>query len=496
MPSLYIPSPAKKSYINIPMLMRVVGYLLTIEAIFMLLPLLASIIYREHAFWGILISVAITGSCGCLMTLLKPKSRDMGKRDAIILTGFTWIVLSLFGMLPFLLCGTHINVIDAFFETMSGFTTTGASVLPSLRAIPKSILLWRCLTQWFGGLGIILFTLAVVPMLNTAGGMQLFNAEVTGITHDKLRPRVSYTAKGLLGVYILLTGLLIVLLSLSEMDPYDAICYGLSTMSTGGFATNDISISVYNSVYIKSVILIFMFLGGVNFTLIYNAARGQVKPLWRNDALRWYLRITLFGALAFSVSFWLQGTAHTFEQLTLDPLLQSISVLSSTGITAPNLHQWGSIPVLILLALMFIGGCAGSTSGGMKIDRLIILVKFIKNEFYKMVHPGTITTVTVNGKGTTTAIVQKVLAFLLMYGVVLVGGGVVVTLLGVPLKDSLFMSLQSLSNVSLESNIPGANWTFAMLPDAAKLIMSFIMLTGRLELFTILILLTPTFWKR
>ena len=280
-----------KSYINVRMLLRVIGWLLMIEALFMLVPCVTGLIYGENSVMQFLVCMGITAGCGMAMVSLKPKSREMGKREAILLTGLTWVILSMFGMLPFLICGTHLSVTDAFFETMSGFTTTGASVLNSLEGVPHSILLWRCVVQWVGGLGIILFTLAVVPMLNYQGGMQLFNAEVTGITHDKLRPRVSYTAQGLWFVYICLTTLLIILLSFSEMSLFDAICYGLSTMSTGGFSNSDMSLTELDNLYIKIILLIFMFLGGVNFALIYKAARGDVKSAMRNDVLKWYLAI-------------------------------------------------------------------------------------------------------------------------------------------------------------------------------------------------------------
>ena len=236
-----------RSYINLPMLLRVIGYLLVIEAVFMLVPCIFALWYKENAFADFLICAGITGASGGAMMLLRPRYKDMGKREAILLTGMTWVILSLFGMLPFLLTGTHMSVADAFFETMSGFTTTGASVLNTLEGVPNSILAWRCVVQWVGGLGIILFTLAVVPMLNYAGGMQLFNAEVTGITHDKLRPRVSFTAKGLWGIYIFLTALLIIFLSFSKMNFFEAFCHGLSTMSTGGFSTNDMSIALWDS---------------------------------------------------------------------------------------------------------------------------------------------------------------------------------------------------------------------------------------------------------
>ena len=252
-----------KAYINLPMILRVVGLLLVIEAAFMVIPCLTALYVEEESVWPFLICLGITGGCGALMTLLRPKSRDMGKREAILLTGFTWVVLSLFGMLPFMFYGTHLSITDAFFETMSGFTTTGASVLNTLVDVPKSILLWRCIIQWIGGLGIILFTLAVVPMLNYSGGMQLFNAEVTGITHDKLRPQVSYTAKGLWGVYAIFTGIFFTTcacalksfdrLEISTESSISAPSADNASISTSGSATTSGSAAVGSSATGSSV---------------------------------------------------------------------------------------------------------------------------------------------------------------------------------------------------------------------------------------------------
>ncbi|MDE5869600.1 MAG: TrkH family potassium uptake protein, partial [Muribaculaceae bacterium] len=219
-------------------------------------------------------------------------------------------------------------------------------VLNSLNDVPQSIIVWRCVIQWVGGLGIILFTLAVVPMLNYQGGMQLFNAEVTGITHDKLRPRVSFTAKGLWGVYIVLTVLLIILLSFSKMEFFDAFCYGLSTMSTGGFSTSDMSLDHYDSNYIKIVMSIFMFIGGVNFALIYNLVMKKSLKIWKNDAFRWYVYIILICYALFCINVTVQGLVLEPADLTIDPLFQAISILSSTGITEPDFDDWGSIYTL------------------------------------------------------------------------------------------------------------------------------------------------------
>lgn len=486
----------KKSYINVKMLLRVIGWLLMIESAFMIIPAIVAFFYDEGDTFEFLVCTGVTVACGMGMVCLKPGSREMGKREAVVLTGMTWVILSLFGMLPFLTCGTHLNVTDAFFETMSGFTTTGASVLNTLEGVPHSILLWRCIVQWIGGLGIILFTLAVVPMLNYQGGMQLFNAEVTGITHDKLRPRVSFTAQSLWLVYIALTTLLIVLLAVSDMNVFDAVCYGLSTMSTGGFSTSDVSVTELGSTYIKTVLMIFMFLGGVNFSLIYKMVCGNFKSVFKNDVLRWYLLIIAMCYVALTVNVWIMGLAHTFEDFFIDPLFQAVSILTSTGLTEPDFADWGPVAVVVLIIMMMMGACAGSTSGGAKIDRFLVLFRFIRNEFYKIMHPNAVTTVCINGKGTPSAVVNKTLAFLFVYVMVIIAGGTLLVLMGLPLKDSFFVALSAISNTGLGTDITGIGGNFALIPSAGKWLLSFIMLVGRLELFTILLLFFPSFWKK
>lgn len=485
-----------KAYINIKMLLRVIGWLLLIESGFMVIPVIVSCIYGENEAIPFFLAVCITTTFGVAMTSLRPSSREMAKREAILLTGLTWVILSLFGMLPFLLCQTHLSITDAFFETMSGFTTTGASVLSELENVPRSILLWRCIVQWIGGMGIILFTLAVVPMLNYQGGMQLFNAEVTGITHDKLRPRVSSTAKGLWMVYICLTTILVILLSLSEMDFFDALCHGLSTMSTGGFSTKDMSIGAWDSIYIKTVVMIFMFLGGVNIALLYKAATGRFREILHNEVLRWYIAIIGVSYVVLVINILARGLAHNVVDLTIDPLFQAVSILSSTGLTEPDFGDWGPISVVLLVVMMFMGACAGSTSGGAKIDRFIVLFKFLKNEFYKVMHPNAVTTVCVNRKGTSYVIVQKVLAFLFLYVIVIFAGAIILVICGLPLRDSFFCCLSAISNTGLGTDITGVDGNYALIPDMAKWTLSFIMLTGRLELYTVLLIFIPSFWRR
>lgn len=478
------------------MLLRVIGWLLVIEAFFMLAPTIVGFVYGEHSGLKFLICMGITIGAGVGMVSLKPKSKEMGKREAIMLTGLTWVILSAFGMLPFLFCGTHMSVTDAFFETMSGFTTTGASVLESLTDVPHSILLWRCVVQWIGGLGIILFTLAVLPMLNYSGGMQLFNAEVTGITHDKLRPRVSFTAQSLWGVYLVLTVICIVLLSFSELSLFDAICYGLSTISTGGFATQDDSISDLGNLYIKIVLIVFMFMGGVNFSLLYKLVTGKIKEFFRNEVIRWYIILIILFAVILAINVLATGLMENIEDVTIDPLFQTVSLFSSTGLVEPDFYDWGALPVVLLVIMMLMGACAGSTSGGAKIDRFVVLFKFIKNEFHKLMRPNAITTVTLNGKGTPSPILMKTLAFLFLYIFVIIIGGTFLVIIGLPLRDGFFVALSAVSNTGLGTDITGINGNFALIPDVGKWFVSLLMLVGRLELFTILILFFPSFWRK
>ena len=478
------------------MLFRVIGWLLLVEAGIMVLPTICGLVYKEGNTVNFLISMIITAIAGFCLMSLRPSSRDMGKREAILLTGLTWVILSLFGMIPFMLCNTRLDITDAFFETMSGFITTGATVLDSLEGVPHSLLLWRCIVQWIGGLGIILFTLAIVPMLNYQGGMQLFNAEVTGITHDKLRPRISYTAKGLWMVYAVLTLLAIILLVVSKMNLFDAICYGLSTMSTGGFSSRDLTLEEWDSLYIKIIFTVFMFLGGVNFTLLYRGVHGNLRAVWKNEILRIYIGTVLAFYLILTVNVTVRGLATDIDDVTIDPLFQAVSILSSTGLTEPDYYDWGPIAYIVLIVMMIMGACAGSTSGGAKLDRFVVLYKFLKNEFYRMMHPNAIRTVSINGKGTSSAILQKTLAFLFLYIVVILCGGVALIMIGLPIGDSFFCTLSAVSNTGLGTDITGIQGNYALVPDMAKWVLCFLMLTGRLELFTVLLIFTPSFWKK
>ena len=484
--------------VNFPVLLRVMGLLLIIEASFLLVPLGTCLAYGESDWKAFLISFGITLVSGCVMTFaIHPSSPSMGKREGFLLTAMVWVFFSTFGMLPFILMNERpLSVSDAFFEAMSGFTTTGASIMSSISHLSHGAIIWRSLMQWIGGMGIILFTLAVIPMLNHSGGMQMFNAEVTGITHDKLRPRISQTAKSLWLIYFSLTAVLFGLLYVGPMEGFDSVCYAFSIMSTGGFATSDEGLHLWRSDYIEAVTTFFMFIGGVSFTLIYRAVHRDFRSVWHNDVFRTYIGIVALCYVLFTVNILMRGEYTGLKSVTLDPLFQIVSMISSTGFEIPQFASWGTFAISLVLVLMFFGACAGSTSGGAKIDRLVIMLKNCRNEIERCIHPNNILTVRLNGKVIPHETVSKVVAFLSIYVLVILVGGILLTAMGLPLIDAFFSAFTCISNTGLSAGVTGYGSTFSIVPDAGKWLLALIMLIGRLELFTVLLLFTPAFWRK
>ncbi|MCF0213282.1 MAG: TrkH family potassium uptake protein [Muribaculaceae bacterium] len=483
--------------VNTKAIIRMIGYLIMIEGFFMLWPMVASLLWDEPD-WQVFAWVA----GGCIVggfsvaTFVKPREKDMGKRDGFLMTSMVWVAFAVFGMIPFLFCDTPLSLSDAFFEAMSGFTTTGASVMNSVSHLSHGIMLWRAEMNWIGGMGIILFTLAVTPMFNQSSSTQLFNAEVTGITHEKLRPRVSATALGMWGVYGSLTLILFGLLWLGPMDLFDSICYAFSTISTGGFSTHDGSITVFNSLYIDVVIMVFMFLGGINFALIYKGSHGNFKALFKNDVFRTFCRLILIIYVVFVIAIVFSNRFNGLRSVTIDPLFMVISTITSTGLTVADFENWGPLCISLLFVMMFFGACAGSTSGGAKLDRIIVLYKSLRNEVYRLIHPNSIMTVRINDKVYSESIVSKVIAFLCLYVFVIVSGGIILTAMGVPVMDAFFSAFSCIGNTGLGAGITGYGGGYDLLPDAAKWVLAFIMLIGRLEIFTVLIILTRGFWSK
>lgn len=483
--------------VNLLLVLRVIGWLLMIESVFMVAPLITAFVTHGPDRLAFIITISVTLASGAALTFLLPKTRfDMSKRDGFLLTSLVWVFFSIFGMLPFIMDPMGMDISDAFFETMSGFTTTGASVIPADCELPCGVLVWRSLMQWIGGMGIIIFTLAVLPMLNFSGGVQMFNAEVTGITHDKLRPRVSQTAKGLWSIYVVLTTVLLVLFWVGPLNFFESLCQAFSIMSTGGYIPPSMDLARYDSLYVYIVAIIFMFLGGMNFGLIFSLVTGNRRAVWKNEVFRAYVVIIGVAFVLFVCGIIASGAVHGFKSLTLEPLFVIVSMLSSTGYLTSSYADWGPFIVSVTLLLMFFGACAGSTSGGAKIDRLLFLVKSLRNELYRGLHPNAIQGLKISGKAVGPDLVGKVLSFLSLYVVMIVLGGMALTAVGFPLYGSFFTAFSCISNTGLIPEITGYDGTYEMVPDAGKWILSALMLIGRLEVFTVLLMFTPSFWSK
>lgn len=483
--------------LNLRMLLQLVGMLLAIETVFMLVPLIVDLCYADGDWLAFAVGAAATGlSSLVLWRYSNPRSRHLGKREGFMLTAIVWVVFSIFGLIPFMLCNRHLSFTDAFFEAMAGFTTTGATVVVDTGSFSHGMQIWRALTQWIGGMGIILFTLAIIPSLNHSGGMQMFNAEVTGITHDKIRPRVSSTAKTLWGIYFTLTSVLVVLLWAGPMTLFESICTAFGTISTGGYTPFHNALGQYSdSIYVKLVITVFMFLGGVNFALIFKAASGSWKAVYRNDVFRAFVILVLVFTTLFGLSALFSPTVNSLSELLIDPLFQVVSIITSTGLTVTNFTLWGPMVLGLTLVMMFFGACAGSTSGGAKIDRILVLFKNARNELYRCVHPNAILSVKMNGKIFSPDTVNKVIAFLCIYVLLVVCGGLVLSAMGVPFIDSFFSTFSCISNTGFGAAVTGLADNFEVLPCAAKWLLSLLMLIGRLEIFTVLVMFTTTFWR-
>ncbi len=496
---MQILSLASKHLINVRMIVRIMGWLLLIEAAFLLVPTITSIAYGEYDWIPFLSTSALTLTVGLIMARKsRPTSTHLGKRDGYLLTAMVWVVFSFFGLIPFLFSSRPVSYSDAFFEAMSGFTTTGATVLDSVEGLGHGVHIWRAMMQWIGGMGIILFTIAVIPMLNHSGGMQMFNAEVTGITHDKISPRISQTAKRLWLMYFTLTVILVALLYAGPMDLFESVCHAFGTISTGGYSSSVDGISTWHhSLYVKFVLTVFMFIGGVNFTLIYRLFQGRFKAMWGNEVFRVYVYIIGGMLVLFASAIALRGDfSDGWQSVTIDPLFQVVSTLTSTGYTVKGAETWGTFVLALTFIMMFFGACAGSTSGGAKIDRIIYLFKNSQNEVYRCIYPRSVMSVKVNGRVVNPDLVNKVIAFLCLYMLLVVAGGLALSAFGVPLVDGFFSAFSCISNTGLPAGITGYGTSFEILPDSCKWILSLLMLTGRLEIFTILVLFSPSFWRR
>ncbi len=438
----------------------------------------------------------ITISFGFLLRFLtkEEKNAEIKKRDGYLIVVSGWLCMTFFGTLPYLLTDSIPSFTDAFFETMSGFTTTGSTILDEIESLPKSILFWRSMTQWIGGMGIIVLTIAILPLLGI-GGMELFVAEAPGPTKDKIHPRIKETAKRLWIIYFSLTALETVVLMFFGLSFFDAINHSLTTTSTGGFSTKQESIAAFQNPFVEAVIVIFMFLAGTNFTMIYFGIKMKFRKIVNNDEFKWYLSAVFI--LILLLSFYRTHTSssdfiHAFREISF----QVVSIITTTGYATADYTLWGSFLTFIFFLFLFSGASAGSTSGGIKIVRIILLIKNGLLEFKRRLHPKAVIPVMLNKQVISSTITYNLLAFIFLYLFVFTLGSIFLSFLGVDMLTSISAVASAVGNVGPGIADVGPSSSFSQLPTSAKWILSLLMLMGRLELFTVCVLFTPYFWKR
>ena len=481
--------------LNFKTIIRILGVILVTEGIFMLLSAPVSLIYGEKDSLSFLLAAAITISTGLVAYLpVRKTAPKLSRRDGYVIVTGAWILFSLFGTLPFLLTGSIPGFTNAFFETISGFTTTGASILNNIEEMSHGILFWRSLIQWLGGMGIILLTLLVLPFLGI-GGMQLFSAEVPSPTPDKLHPHIKDTAKRLWLIYLLFTITEALLLWAGDMDLFDSVCHSLTTMATGGYSTKQASIAYWNSPYIHYVITIFMFLAGTNFTLAYFGMHGQFRKIWKNEEFKWYLGFIGGFTVLITIGLFLTGGGG-FEPAFRKGLFQVVSIITTTGYITSDYLQWAPWLMVLIFILMFFGGSAGSTGGGPKIMRIMVTLKNSTQELKRMIHPNAMIPVRLNKTAVDESVVNSVLAFMAFYGIIAIISIGVMSALGNDLDTSIGAVAATLGNIGPGIGKVGPALNFSEIHVAGKWFLSFLMLVGRLELFTVLVIFSPAFWRR
>lgn len=485
--------------LNYRIISRAVGGLIMLEAALMAISfgvgcLYGETLYYDYVTWGLPIALALIVG-GTLVGWGQGAQKSFGRRDGYLVVSLTWVVFSAFGMLPFILSGSTDRCAMAFFEAMSGFTTTGASAFEDIDALPHSLLFWRSLSHWIGGMGIVFFTLAVLPALGI-GEQKLFAAEATGVKISKLHPRISTTAHWLWSLYFLLTGSCIGAYYLCGMDLFDAINHGFSTIATGGFSTHTDSIGWFHSPLIEYVAVIFMLFASINFALLYLILiRGRVKQVLEDEELRLFLTVALASVVIITLCRFFYG-GLPLEESFRTALFNVVSLQSTSGFTTTDFSLWSPIAWLIITFISIIGACSGSTSGGVKVVRVLVAWKVIVGEFRKILHPRAILPIKINEQLIDQNLIRTVVAYTFLYIILVVGGTSLMILLGLSAVDAIGLAISSFSNIGpTVGHDIGPLTAWGCLPDSILWINSFLMLAGRLEVFSLLLPFFPAFWR-
>ncbi|KAB3539044.1 TrkH family potassium uptake protein [Alkaliphilus pronyensis] len=477
---------------NYRRVLKVLGSLLLFEALTLIPPLAISIYHNQHDRQAFLYTIAIILAFSIPMSLLPQKSNRIKAKEALSIVTLGWLLVAFFGSLPFVFSGSIPSVIDAFFETVSGLTTTGATIIEDIEVLPRGILFWRSFTHWIGGMGILVLTLAILPTIGV-GGFQIFKAESPGPISDKLVPKMKDTAKILYSAYLGITVIQTVMLYFGGLSLYEALVHTFGTVGTGGFSTRNASIGAFNySSYIIMVISFFMIASGVNFSLYYEMYKGRWRNVLKNSEFRAYMSIIFISVLLITVN--LNGLYSSVFETFKHSLFQVASIITTTGYTTADFDQWNSFSKAILFTLMFVGGCAGSTGGSIKVIRLVILFKLVKREIKKILHPNAYVPIQINKKMVSNDVVASITSFFFLYLVIFAVGTLLISLEGVGFITASSAVAATLGNIGPGFEMVGPTMTYSHFSIPSKLLLSLMMLFGRLELFTIFVMLMPNFW--
>lgn len=482
--------------INFKLIYKVIGSLLFIEAIMMFYCLLVAFYYHEDDILAFIVTIVLTSLSAVYLKYRGHNAENrMGRRDAYLLVTLTWVSFSIFGALPFIISGHVDNYTDAYFETISGLTTTGASVLDDVEALPHGLLFWRSMTNWIGGLGIVFFTIAILPSL-VEGSMRVFSAEATGPIRTKMHPRLSTNAKMIWAVYLLMTVACAACFYVAGMGVFDCLNYSMSVTATGGFTPHNASTGYFHSAAIDYIAILFMFLSGINFTLLYMTTfKLKLRSLFKDSELRLYL-FTILAATVGIMFFLIKDMGYGLADSLRYALFQVVSFITTTGLFNADAGKWPHITWVILSVCMVLGGCAGSTSGGFKCIRGVMILKIIRNELKHIIHPKAVLPVKVNGNNVPTQTQTTLLVFSALYVATCVFAYFMLICMGVDSTNSITIAISCASNVGPTLGLEiGPTMSWSILPDAVKWICSVLMLMGRLEFFSVIVLFTSSFWK-
>ena len=476
---------------NRKMVLFILGRILMVEAALMLPSVAVGIIYWEGATTSFIAPIIALVALGLALGLKKPKNREIYARDGFFIVACAWVLMSVFGALPFYLSGCFNSYVDSFFEVVSGFTTTGSSILTDVEALPNCLLFWRSFTHWVGGMGVLVFVMAILP-LSEERSLYLMRAESPGPIVGKLVPKMKDTAKILYGIYIVLTLVCVIFLLFGGMSLFDALCHAFGTAGTGGFSVKNTGIAYYDSAYIEMVLAVFMLIFGINFNIFYLILLGQVKEALKSEELRWYLSIVGISTLAISLNIMKTFKGQSFRYA----FFQVATIITTTGFATTDYNYFPELSKSILVLLMIIGACAGSTGGGLKVSRIVILLKSFKKEVRKLFHPRSVTVIKLEGKPIDASLSHSTVTYFMMYMVITIVSCIAISVDNFDFTTNVTAVIACFNNIGPGLNVVGPTGNFSGYSIFSKLILSFDMLFGRLEILPMLVLFNPKSWVK